>query len=60
MIELEKDKQIEDKFSKEQLLTSDKFRDRRDILNVLLLSDETYTVKAVDEIIENYMKGCVK
>ena len=58
-MKLEKDKQIEDKFSKEQLLTSDKFRDRRDILNVLLLSGETYTVNSVEEMIENYMKGQV-
>jgi len=59
-MKLEKGEQTEDKFSKEQLLMGDKFRDRRDILSVLLLPNESYTVKTVEEAIENYMKGQVR
>lgn len=51
---------VENKFSKEQLTASSRFRERKDILEALLKSGELYTVKAVEEKIENYMKGKVK
>lgn len=51
---------VENKFSKEQLIASSRFRDRRDILEALLETGELYTVKAVEEKIESYMKGKVK
>ena len=51
---------VENKFSKEQLIASSRFRDRRDILEALLTDRELYTVKAVEEKIESYMKGKVK
>ncbi len=50
----------ENKFSKEQLIASNRFRDRRDIVEALLLPAELYTVRAVEEKIERYMKGKVK
>lgn len=50
----------ENKFSKEQLTASSRFRERRDILEALLETGELYTVKAVEEKIESYMKGKVK
>lgn len=55
----EKEK-AENKFSKEQLISSERFRERRDILEALLTDGEWYTVKAVEEKIESYMKGKVK
>ncbi len=51
---------IEKLFSKEQLLASEQFQGRKDILNVLLSSDKQYTVRTVKNMIENYMKGQVK
>ena len=51
---------VENKFSKEQLIASNRFRERRDILEVLLVTGELYTVKAVEEKITSYMKGKVK
>ena len=51
---------VENKFSKEQLIASNRFRERRDILEALLKFGELYTVKAVEEKIESYMKGKVK
>jgi len=50
----------ENKFYKEQLISSGRFRDRRDLLEALLVPGELYTVKAVEEKIQHYMKGKVK
>ena len=47
-------------FSKDQLIDSDRFRNRRDLVKALLDTGELYTVKAVEEKIQNYMKGKVK
>lgn len=52
-------KKAGNRFSKEQLLSSERFRDRRDILQALLCDGELYAVKAVEEKIERYMKGKV-
>lgn len=52
--------EIENLFSKEQLLSADRFQGRRDIVNALLSPDKQYTVEAVEEMIEKYMKGKVK
>lgn len=46
-------------FSKEQLLSAERFRDRRDIVNALLLPDREYTITTVEQMIEKYMKGTV-
>lgn len=51
---------IENTFSKEQLLSSEHFQDRKDIVNTLLSSDKQYTVEAVEQEILKYMKGQVK
>lgn len=51
---------VEHSFSKQQILSSGRFRDRRDIVEALLDEKEGYTVEAVEEKIENYMKGKVK
>ncbi len=51
---------IENKFSKEQLLVAERFQDRKDIVNTLLSPDKQYTISAVEQMIEKYMKGQVK
>ena len=51
---------IEKLFSKEQLLAAERFQERKDILNALLSPDKQYTVEAVEQMIEKYMKGQVK
>lgn len=53
-------RKAENKFSKEQLIASSRFRERRDILEALLETGKLYTVKTVEEKIESYMKGKVK
>ena len=47
-------------FSKAQLMSSERFRDRRDIVNALLEEEVKYAAGAVEQMIENYMKGKVK
>lgn len=47
-------------FTKEQLLTSEKFRNKRDLINAILADDEKYSVAAVEEKIKKFMKGQVK
>ena len=42
-------------YSKEQIIASKKYSNRKDILNVLLKDDEEYTFSRIDEIIENFM-----
>jgi hypothetical protein len=54
---------VESEFSKEQLLSAKRFQGRKDIVNALLMKSPdtaTFTVNAVEEMIENYMKGQVK
>ena len=51
---------IEKLFSKEQLLAAERFQERKDIVNAILSPDKQYTVEAVEQMIEKYMKGQVK
>ncbi|MEY8428430.1 hypothetical protein AALA00_12075 [Lachnospiraceae bacterium 46-15] len=51
---------IESSFSKQQLLTSERFQNRKDIVNALLSTDGQYTVSEVEQMIKKYMKGQVK
>lgn len=47
-------------FTKEQLLSAERFRGRRDILNALLSPHKQYTVEGAEQEITKYMKGRVK
>lgn len=51
---------LENKFSKKQLLAAKQFRSRRDLINALLNEKEQYTIKEVEDKIENYLKGKVR
>ena len=44
-------------FTKEKLLTFKRFADRRDLLCALLDEDETYTIKQVEKMITDFMRG---
>lgn len=46
--------------SKEQLLRSQRYAKRRDLLGALLEDGKWYTLEEVDTAIENFMKGRVK
>lgn len=53
-------KKTETKYTKEQLINSDVFSNKRDLLTALLVDGKTYTVKETDELIKKYLKGKVK
>lgn len=56
----EKEVIVEDKFTKEQLISSKRFSNNKDVLSAKLEDDKEYTIKEAQEIIENFMKGKVK
>ena len=47
-------------FTKEQLKTSAKYANRRDLLESLLEDGKEYAIVTVDEMIKKFMKGKVK
>ena len=49
-----------DVFNKEQLISSKKFMNNKDVLYALLEDNKEYSESEVNEIIENFMKGKVK
>lgn len=44
-------------FTKEKILKMDKYKNRVDLLNVLLATDKVYSYKEVDTLLEKFMKG---
>ncbi len=53
-------KEIEKKYNKNQLLNSKKYQDKRDILNVILENDKSYSFKEVDILIFDFFEKRVK
>lgn len=47
-------------YTKEQLLESEKYANKRDLLSALLDGKRKYSLSEVDKQIEKYMKGTVK
>lgn len=47
------------KFSKQQLLTSKRYKHRVDLVNALLDENAAYSTDEVDALIEKYLKGKV-
>lgn len=50
----------EQKFSKKQLLSSERFSEKRDILAALLSEKRSYSPFEAENIIEKFLKGQVK
>lgn len=48
------------KFDKKQIVTSEKYKLRVDVLNAILEEDKLYSIKEIDKMIENFMKSEVK
>ena len=55
-----KDKSMEPKFSKVELLNAKRFRNERDLVSALLKDGVEYTISEVEIMIAEYMKGKVK
>lgn len=47
------------RFSKEQLVTSKRFANRRDALRVVLHDNKQYTIEEAQGLIEKFLKGKV-
>lgn len=47
-------------FTKEQILASKKYADKKDVCNTVIPEDFHGTLNEVDVLIENFMKGKVK
>lgn len=47
------------KYSKEQIIKSKKFKNRVDVLKVILNENNTYTIAEVESEINKFMKGKV-
>lgn len=58
--EAQESAQAENRFTREQLLSSARFRDRRDLLGALLEPGRLYTIAEAEGKIEKYRKGKVK
>lgn len=61
-LEVEQVEQVEQvqTFSKEQLLSANKYRNRKDILGVLLEDGKEYSFDQADILMDEFMKGKVK
>jgi len=58
-LEVEQVEQVQT-FSKEQLLSANKYRNRKDILGVLLEEGKEYSFDQADTLMDEFMKGKVK
>lgn len=47
-------------FTRQQLLSSARYRNRRDLVSALLEDGRKYTLKEADQVIDRFMKGKVK
>lgn len=56
----EQQKKAEPEFGKEQILASERYKEKRDLVDALLDEKKKYTLETVDNLIENYRKGQVK
>lgn len=50
----------ETKFVKSQIVSSDKYKNRADLLNVLLEDDKEYTLSEIDKKLEDFLGREVK
>lgn len=58
----EKIKQVETgeiMFTKQQLLASKKYAEKKDLLNALLVDDRSYSMAEVEETLNSFLKGKV-
>lgn len=53
-------KKTETTYSKAQLVQSQKYKNKRDILNFILDDNKRYTFKEVDTLVDNFLRKKVK
>ena len=47
-------------FTKQQLLKSKKYAEKKDLLSALLVDDRSYSMAEVEEILNKFLKGKVR
>ena len=47
------------KYTKAQILTAKKYRNRRDLLGVLLVDDREYELEEVEQVMSEFLEGKV-
>lgn len=47
------------KYTKEQILAAKKYRNRRDLLGVLLVDDREYELEEVEQVMSEFLEGKV-
>lgn len=47
-------------FSKDQILSAERYKHRKDVVNVVLNGSQLYTLSQVDSLIKNFMDSEVK
>lgn len=47
-------------YTKAQLVDSAKYRNRKDLINAVLVDGKTYTIEEVEQRVEQFMRGTVK
>lgn len=57
---VERVEQVDPKFPKEQILSANKFNNRKDILGVLLEDGKEYSFDQAEALMDDFMKGKVK
>ena len=60
MPDIQKDHAAAAAYSKAQLMTSQRYASRRDLLAALLEEDKTYTHDQVETLVNSYLKGEVR
>lgn len=55
-----KEAQAARRFTKQQLLASARYRDRRDLVSALLEDGKAYTIAEVGQMVDRFMKGKVR
>ncbi len=55
-----RDEPDEQKFTRGQVLSSARYRNRRDVVSALLEDGRMYTIAEVDRMVDEFMKGKVK
>lgn len=50
---------VQTEFDKQQILTSKRYRNKRDLVDALLDDNEKYTLETVDKLLDKFMKGKV-
>ncbi len=61
---MEKEEKKESKkasaFTKQQLLSSERYKFKKDLLNALIEDGKTYTIAEVDKMVKSYLEGKVE